>query len=153
MLAFCTSPSEISLVLGPSDARWLSEEMSFLTELYRSKAGNSERQFGDDNNVALTSFLETAAKCQQLSIALQQAIRRGYHREDDGTQHADASPATDLPPPALASPSPLISSSPVEPPTQTKRVRSTGKPHAATKKKGSEVRGGRKSKAKRDLAG
>jgi hypothetical protein len=151
MLAFCTSPSEISLVLGPSDARWLSEEMSFLTELYRSKAGNSERQFGGDNNVALTSFLETAAKCQQLSIALQQAIRRGYHREDDRAQHADASLA--MPAPALASPSPLISSSPVEPPTRTKRVRRTAKPHAATKKKDSEVRSGRKSKAKRDPAG
>ena len=38
MLAFCTSPSEISLVLAQSDARWLSEEMSFLAELYRDKA-------------------------------------------------------------------------------------------------------------------
>ena len=38
MLAFCTSPSEISLVLGPSDARWLSEEMSFLAELYRQQS-------------------------------------------------------------------------------------------------------------------
>ena len=46
MLAFCTSPSEISLVLGPSDARWLSEEMSFLAELYSSKADTSRRQFG-----------------------------------------------------------------------------------------------------------
>jgi hypothetical protein len=64
MLAFCTSPSEISLVLGPSDARWLSEEMSFLSELYLSKAGSSERQFGEEGNVALASFLETAAKCQ-----------------------------------------------------------------------------------------
>lgn len=44
MLAFCASPSEISLVLGPSDARWLSEEMSFLAELYQ--AGSSEHQFG-----------------------------------------------------------------------------------------------------------
>ena len=68
MLAFCTSPTEISLVLGQSDARWLSEEMSFLAQLYRSKAGSSERQFGEDDNVALASFLETAGKCQQLSV-------------------------------------------------------------------------------------
>ena len=60
MLAFCTSLSEISLVLGSSDARWLSEEMSFLAELYRGKASSSERQFGENNNVALASFLETA---------------------------------------------------------------------------------------------
>ena len=53
MLALCTSPNEISLVLAPSDARWLSEEMSFLAELYRSKAGSSERQFGGDYNPAL----------------------------------------------------------------------------------------------------
>ena len=39
MLAFCTSPSEIALVLKQSDANWLSEEMSFLSELYRSRAG------------------------------------------------------------------------------------------------------------------
>ena len=45
MLAFCTSQSEISVVLGLSDAKWLSDEMSFLAELYRSKAGSSERQF------------------------------------------------------------------------------------------------------------
>jgi hypothetical protein len=80
MLAFCTSSSEILLVLGPSDARWLSEEMSFLAELYRSKAGSSERQFGQDGNVAAVSFWETALKCQRLSVALQlrtcdQAIR------------------------------------------------------------------------------
>ena len=36
--------------------------MSFLAELYRSKAGSSERQFGEDNNVALASFWETALK-------------------------------------------------------------------------------------------
>ena len=53
MLALCTSPNEISLVLAPSDARWLSQEMSFLAELYRSKAGSSERQFGGDCNPAL----------------------------------------------------------------------------------------------------
>jgi hypothetical protein len=100
MLAFCTGQSEISLVLGSSDARWLGEEMSFLAELYRSKASGSERQFGEDNNAALASFLETAAKCQQLSVALQQAVRRGYRREDDSApsdQHASATPAIDLP--------------------------------------------------------
>ena len=74
MLAFCTSQSEISVVLGLSDAKWLSEEMSFLAELYRSKAGSSERQFGEDNNVALASFWETALKCQRLSVALRQAV-------------------------------------------------------------------------------
>jgi hypothetical protein len=47
--------------------------MSFLAELYRSKAESSERQFGGDNNAALTSFVETAGKCQQLSVALRQA--------------------------------------------------------------------------------
>ena len=77
MLAFCASPSEISLVLGPSDARWLSEEMSFLAELYRSKANSSERQFGGDDNAASASFWETALKCQRLSVALQQAVSRG----------------------------------------------------------------------------
>jgi hypothetical protein len=55
MLAFCSAPSEISLLLGPSDARWLSEEMSFLSELYRSKANSSEHQFGADDNAALAS--------------------------------------------------------------------------------------------------
>ena len=81
MLAFCTSPSEISVVLGPSDAKWLGEEMSFLAELYRSKAASSERQFGEHNNAALASFWETALKCQQLSVALHQAVRRGHRRE------------------------------------------------------------------------
>jgi hypothetical protein len=74
MLAFCSGPSEISLLLGPSDARWLSEEMSFLSELYRSKANSSEHQFGADDNAALVSFWETALKCQQLSVALQHAV-------------------------------------------------------------------------------
>ena len=60
MLAFCTSPSEISVVLGPSDAKWLGEEMSFLAELYSSKADTSRRQFGEDYNPALASFCETA---------------------------------------------------------------------------------------------
>ena len=135
MLAFCTSPSEISLVLGPSDARWLSEEMAFLAELYRSKASSSGRQFGEDHNAALASFLETAAKCQQLSVALQQTIRRGHLPEDDGPQHAGASPATDLPPPALVSPSRPISSRPVEHATPTKRVRTIVKPRATTQKR------------------
>jgi hypothetical protein len=62
MLSSYTSPSEIPLVLEASDARWLSEEMSFLAELYRSKAESSERQFGGDNNAALASFLETQSK-------------------------------------------------------------------------------------------
>ena len=65
MLAFCTSPSEIALVLEQSDAKWLSEEMSFLSELYRSKAGSSERQFGGNDNPASASFSETALKCQR----------------------------------------------------------------------------------------
>ena len=141
MLAFHNGSNEISLVLGPSDARWLSEEMSFLAELYRSKATTSERQFGEDGNVALASFLETAAKCQQPSVALQQTIRRGYPPEDDGPQHAGASPATDLPPAAFASSSLPISSCPVEHATPTKRVRTTVKPRAAIQK------GGRLSKS------
>jgi hypothetical protein len=102
MLALCTSPSEISLVLGSSDARWLSEEMSFLAELYRSKAGSSERQFGADHNVAAASFWETSLKCQRLSVALGQAVRRGYSRENDGPpsdQPVGPSPATDRPHP------------------------------------------------------
>ena len=33
-------------------------------------ASSSEREFGEDHNMALTSFLETAAKCQQLSDAV-----------------------------------------------------------------------------------
>jgi hypothetical protein len=98
MLAFCTSQSEISVVLGLSDAKWLSEEMSFLAELYRGKAGSSERQFGEDNNVALASFWETALKCQRLSVALRQAVSRGQRGEDDGRdQRIDALPATDPP--------------------------------------------------------
>jgi hypothetical protein len=82
MLAFCSAPSEISLLLGPSDARWLSEEMSFLSELYRSKANSSEHQFGADDNAALASFWETALKCQQLSVAPQHAVNRGQRWED-----------------------------------------------------------------------
>jgi hypothetical protein len=80
--SFCTSPNEVSLVLELSDARWLSEEMSFLAELYRCKADRSEREFGGDNNAALTEFLETQSKCVQLSVALQQALRRGFRRND-----------------------------------------------------------------------
>ena len=91
MLAFCSAPSEISLLLGPSDARWLSEEMSFLSELYRSKANGSERQFGTDDNAASASFWETALKCQRLSVALQQAVSRGQRWEDAGRdQHVVA---------------------------------------------------------------
>jgi hypothetical protein len=124
MLAFCTSQSEISVVLGLSDAKWLSEEMSFLAELYRSKAGSSERQFGEDNNVALASFWETALKCQRLSVALRQAVGRGQRGEDDGRdQRIDALPATDPPHPALASPSPATSSGSAERQTRPKRAR------------------------------
>ena len=137
MLAFRSSPSEISLVLGPSDARWLSEEMSFLAELYRSKTGSSERKFGEDGNVAAASFWETALKCQRLSVALQQAVSRGQRWEDDGLdQHIDALPATDSPHPALASPSPAISSGSAERQTRLKGARRTAKGHAAKKKKG-----------------
>jgi hypothetical protein len=141
MLAFCTSPSEISLVIGPSEARWLSEEMSFLAELYRSKAGNSEREFGADHNVAAASFWETSLKCQRLSVALGQAVRRGYSRENDGppAEHpVGPSPATVRPHPAFASSRPSVSSGSAERPTLPKRVRRTAKPRAAKKKKGSK---------------
>ena len=137
MLAFCTSPSEISLVLGPSDARWLSEEMSFLSELYRSKAGSSERQFGEEGNVALASFLETATKCQQLSVALQQAVSRAQRREDAGRdQRIDALPAIDPSQPALPSPSPATSSDSAERQTRPKRARRPAKERVEKKKKG-----------------
>ncbi len=154
MLALCTSPSEISLVLGSSDARWLSEEMSFLAELYRSKAGSSERQFGADHNVAAASFWETSLKCQRLSVALGQAVRRGYSRENDGPpsdQPVGPSPATDRPHPALASSRPLVSFGSAERPSLPKRVRR--KPRAAKKKKGSSTSGERRSDAKRAPAG
>ena len=109
MLAFCTSPSEISLVLAPSDARWISEEMSFLAELYRSKAGSSERQFGGDYNPALASFWEMALKCQRLSVALQQAVSRGSHTSGAGRdQPINVLPATDSPHPVSALPSPKL---------------------------------------------
>ena len=151
MLAFCTSPSQISLVLGPSDARWLSEEMAFLAELYRSKASSSGRQFGEDHNAALASFLETAAKCQQLSVALQRAVRRGYRAGDDAPppgQHVGASQANDLPRPALTSPSSAVSPSPAERPTGTKRVRQAAMPRAGNTKKSSSTSGGRRSEGK-----
>ena len=151
MLAFCTSPSQISLVLGPSDARWLSEEMAFLAELYRSKASSSGRQFGEDHNAALASFLETAAKCQQLSVALQQAVRRGYRAGDDAPPpglHVGASQANDLPRPALTSPSSAVSPSPAERPTGTKRVRQAAMPRAGKIKKSSSASGGRRSEGK-----
>ena len=136
MLAFCTSASEISLVLGPSDARWLSEEMSFLAELYRSKAGSSERQFGEDNNVAAASFWETALKCQRLSVALQQAVSRGQRGEDDGRdQNIDPLPAADSQQQALASPSLATSSGSADRQTGPKRARRTTKGRVAKKKK------------------
>ena len=162
MLSFCTSPSEISLVLDLSDARWLSEEMSLLAELYRRKAESSEHQFGRDDNWTLTSFLETEGKCAQLSVALQQALRRGFPRQDHdhpqdhrhpSDQPVAALPATDLPYPALAAPNPKISSTSAETTTRTKRVRRMAKPHAATKEKGPSPRGGRRSKAKGAPAG
>jgi hypothetical protein len=139
MLAFCTSPSEISLVLGASDAKWLSDEMSFLAELYRSKTASSERQFGEDHNAAAASFWETALKCQRLSVALQQAVNRGPRREDDRRdQHIDTLPAIDPPQQALASPSPAASFGSAERQTRPKRGRGTAKGRAAKKKKGSK---------------
>jgi hypothetical protein len=137
MLAFCGSPGEISLVLGSSDARWLSEEMSFLSELYRSKANGSERQFGADDNAASTSFWETALKCQRLSVALQQAVSRGQRWEDDGRdQGVVAFPATDPPQQALASPSSATSSGSAESQSRPKRARRTAKPRKVKKKTG-----------------
>jgi hypothetical protein len=135
MLAFCTSPSEIALVLEQSDAKWLSDEMSFLSELYRSKAGSSERQFGGSDNPALASFWETALKCQRLSVVLQMAVSRGYRREDDGSdQHGDAS-TTRPAHLALASPSPANASEVVESKTPIKRARRPVKARTAKKKK------------------
>jgi hypothetical protein len=154
MLSFCTSPSEIALVLEASDARWLSEEMSFLAELYRSKAESSEREFGGDNNAILTSFLETQSKCVQLSVALQQALRRGFPRKDHGhpsDQSVAAALAADLLYPALASPNRETSSA--SPETSTKRVRRAAKPRAVKKEKGPRPRGGKGSKAKQTSAG
>jgi hypothetical protein len=138
MLAFRNSPSEISLVLGPSDAKWLSDEMSFLAELYRSKTSGSERQFGGDNNVAAASFWETALKCQRLSVALQQAVSRGQRGEDAGRDQVVALPAIDPPQQALVSPSPANSSALAERQTRPKRVRRTAKEGAVKKKKGSK---------------
>jgi hypothetical protein len=124
MLAFCTSQSEISVVLGLSDAKWLSEEMSFLAELYSSKADSSRRQFGEDHNAASASFWETALKCQRLSVALQQAVSRGQRWEDAGRdQHVVALPAIGPPQQALASPSPATSSGSAERQTRAKRAR------------------------------
>ena len=144
MLAFRNSPSEISLVLGPSDAKWLRDEMSFLAELYRSKTASSERQFGGDNNVAAASFWETALKCQRLSVALQQAVSRGQRWEDAGRdQHVVALPAIGPPQQALASPSPATSSGSAERQTQPKRARGTAKGRAANKKKVSSPPSGR----------
>jgi hypothetical protein len=159
MLSFCTSPSEISLVLELSDAKWLSEEMSFLAELYRSKAEVSERQFGEDDNAALTSFLETETKCVQLSVALLQALRRGFPRENQNRppdhrhpsdQPVAAASVTHLPYPALVPPNPKISSTSTEP-SQAKRERQTAKQHRA--KGDPSPRNNRRSKAKRAPTG
>jgi hypothetical protein len=150
MLAYCTGPSEIALVLEQSDARWLSEEMSFLAELYRSKAGSSERQFGEDDNPASASFWQTALKCQRLSVALQAAVSRGYHREDDSRdQRVGALTASLRSHPALASPSPANSPEIAERQPPLKRTRRTAKARAAKKKKGPERSQRRRN---RDLA-
>ena len=137
MLAFCTSPSEISLVLGPSDARWLSEEMSFLAELYRSKAGSSERQFGGDYNPALASFWETALKCQRLSVALQQAVSRGplILPALAGISPSLFRQQADSPHPVSALPSPEARSGSAERPARPKRVQRTARGGTAKKKK------------------
>jgi hypothetical protein len=136
MLAFCTNPSEISLVLEASDARWLSEEMSFLSELYRIKANSSERQFGADDNPSSASFWETALKCQRLSVALQQAISRSQRWEDNGLdQRVVALPAGDPSQQALASPSSATSVGSAERQSRPKRARRTAKPRAGKKKK------------------
>ena len=158
MLAFYTSTSEILVALEPSDAKWLGEEMSFLAELYRSKAASSERQFGEHNNVALASFWETALKCQQLSVALHQAVRRGHRREDAGhqsDQHVGASPAISTPHKALASSGvPAIASGSAERATQPKRVRQMAKPRAQKKRKKAQAPAANgQSKAKRAPAG
>jgi hypothetical protein len=137
MLAFSASPSEISLVLGSADARWLSEEMSFLSELYRSKVNGSERQFGADDNAASASFWETALKCQRLSVVLQQAVSRGQRSEDNGRdRRVVALPTTDPPQQALASPSSATSSGSAERQSRPKRARRTAKPRAVKNKKG-----------------
>jgi hypothetical protein len=162
MLSFCVSPSEISLVLELSDARWLSEEMSFLAELYRSKAESSERQFGGDNNAALTAFLETESKCVQLSVALQTTLRRGFPRKDHGHRYDHGRPSDhpvaaasviDLPNPILARPNHKISSTSAAPSIKTKRVGQTVKQRRATRENDPSPRGGRRSKAKRVPAG
>jgi hypothetical protein len=162
MLSFFSSPSEISLVLELYDARWLSEEMSFLAELYRSKAESSERQFGRDDNWALTSFLETQGKCVQLSVALQQALRRGFSQKDYGhprdhgrpsDQPVAAASVIDLPNPILARPNPEISSASAESSAKTKRVRQTPKRRRATRENDQRPHGGRRSKAKNGPAG
>jgi hypothetical protein len=134
ILAFMSGPSEISLVLGPSDAVWLSEEMAFLSELYRSKAGASERQFGQDNNAAFASFWETALKCQKVSVTLQMAVRRGQPREDD--RRGDALQITDQSHRALPSPNPDTAGS-TERQTRPKRARRKVKA-AAKKKRGTK---------------
>jgi hypothetical protein len=153
MLSFCASPNEVTVVLDLSDARWLSEEMSFLAELYRSKADGSEREFGGDNNAALKEFLETQSKCVQLSVALQQALRRGFRRNDHGhpsDQPVAAAPATGLLYPALASPNREVAS--VSPEISTKRVRRTAKPRAAKKEKSPSLRGSKAKPASRVTA-
>jgi hypothetical protein len=86
MLSICTSPNEVSLVLELSDASWLCEAMSLLAELYRRKAEASEGQFGDDN-WASASLLESERKSIQMSVALQQALSRGFSEHVDNEHH------------------------------------------------------------------
>ena len=151
MLAFCTSPSQISLVLGPSDARWLSEEMAFLAELYRSKASSSGRQFGEDHNAALASFMETAVKRQQLSVALQQAVRRGYRAGDDAPppgQHVGASQANDLPRPSFDFSQFRSLSQPSRTSDRDEARAASGYAARAENKKSSSTSGGRRSEGK-----
>lgn len=135
MLAFCTSPGQISLVLAPSDARWLSEEMSFLAELYHRKAGTSEHQFGGDHNPALASFWETALKCQRLSVALQQAVSRGPHASGARREPVNVSPATDPPHSVSALPRPEAQSGSAERQSRPKRARQTAKGGTAKRKR------------------
>jgi hypothetical protein len=135
MLAFCPGPTEVALVLERSDARWLSEEMSFLSELYRSKAASSERQFGRDDNPASASFWETALKCQRVCVALQAAVNRGYHPDDDGRdRQVDPSTATHRPHPVLVSPGPAMSSGSAKRNKRPNRARRTTKGRKAKKK-------------------
>jgi hypothetical protein len=123
VLAFRTSRGEIALLLDRSDAKWLSEEMSFLSELYRSKTSSSERQFGGDNNPASSAFWDTALKCQRLSVTLQTAVDRGHHQQHDAGDPTATTPLHLT----LATPGPAASAESVKRETRPKRPRRTGK--------------------------